>query len=265
MPAPLEGVLPAAVSAALIAWACLNAQRLVVRRLSVAARRIAQPLRLVQISDLHIGSRSPAFLRRVIERVNRLEPDLVLITGDVVDLGDITAAELAPIARLQAPSFFAIGNHERYIDCDAVCATFTAMGVTVLRDDIASAFGLQIVGIDDAENRGQVPLALAELGPRLDRDAYKILLYHRPDAFEAAAEAGIDLMLCGHTHNGQIVPFNWVVKHSFPRIVGRFEYRQATLYVSPGTGTWGPSMRLGSQNEISVIELSATDAPTSGE
>jgi predicted MPP superfamily phosphohydrolase len=82
-------------------------------------------------------------------------------------------------------------------------------------------------------------------------------MYHRPDGLEAAAEAGLDLMLSGHTHNGQIYPFSLLVRSQFSRICGRYQQGDTTLYVSPGTGTWGPVMRLGSANEVTLIELSA--------
>ena len=81
-----------------------------------------------------------------------------------------------------------------------------------------------------------------------------------PRHHEDAARSGIDLMLCGHTHNGQIVPFHWLVKRYFPRIAGRYEAGATVLYVSPGTGTWGPTMRLGSSNEITVFDLSPAPA-----
>jgi len=86
-------------------------------------------------------------------------------------------------------------------------------------------------------------------------DAFRILLYHRPDGAEDAALWGAHLMLCGHTHNGQIVPFNYVVRRVFPRIQGRYDVDGMQLYVSPGTGTWGPVLRLGSRSEISLITL----------
>ena len=90
----------------------------------------------------------------------------------------------------------------------------------------------------------------------LDQEAFKILLYHRPDGLEAAAACGIDLMLTGHTHAGQIIPFNLVVKRFFAHIRGLATYGPTTLYVSPGTGTWGPVMRLGSRSEITCFDLS---------
>lgn len=88
-----------------------------------------------------------------------------------------------------------------------------------------------------------------------DPSRYQVLLYHRPDGLEAAAAANIDLMLCGHTHNGQIVPFNFLVRRVFPRIVGLHDLGGTRLYVSPGTGTWGPVMRLGTRSEITVFDV----------
>ena len=111
--------------------------------------------------------------------------------------------------------------------------------------------------MDDADNPHQVATQLGRM--RLLPGPFTLLLYHRPDGFEAAAEAGVDLMITGHTHNGQIAPFNWLVKRRFPRIAGLFQHAGASLYVSPGTGTWGPPMRLGSVNEVTLIELYPQD------
>ena len=104
-----------------------------------------------------------------------------------------------------------------------------------------------------ADARNQVAREISRLEPLPDR--YRVLLYHRPDGAEDAASWGAHLMLCGHTHNGQIVPFNYVVRRVFERICGRYEIDGLVLYVSPGTGTWGPVLRLGSRSEIGMIHL----------
>lgn len=239
---------------ALGAWSLVNAQRIGVRQLTLPAPVLTRPLRLVQISDVHVGSRMGGFLARVSKRVAALEPDLVMITGDLVDFRDIPVRDLAPLASLGAPTFFCIGNHERYVDCDAICARLESLGVRVLRGAVDSSLPpLVIVGLDDAESRRRVERGLDALGAL--PQGYRILLYHRPDGLEDAAAAGIDLMLCGHTHNGQIIPFNFIVRRVFPRIRGLYRHGDTRLYVSPGTGTWGPVMRLGSSNEITVLAL----------
>ena len=152
-------------------------------------------------------------------------------------------------------TLFSIGNHERYADLDKVLTLLDGFGVESLRQRGVLAGELQILGIDDADHRTQVAEKLPTITRR--RDHYTVLLYHRPQGWEAAVENGVDLMLSGHTHNGQIFPFNLLVKRQFQRINGLYSTTcaKAHLYVSPGTGTWGPLMRLGSFNEITCIDL----------
>ena len=125
--------------------------------------------------------------------------------------------------------------------------------ITVMRDTTLELGGIQLIGIDDAEPKSQVGRVLRTLKPA--PDAFRILLYHRPDGAEDAALWGAHLMLCGHTHNGQIIPFNYVVRRVFPRIQGLYRIHHMSLYVSPGTGTWGPLLRLGSRCEVTLINL----------
>lgn len=238
--------------------AFLNAQQVSVRKLSIRSNHLPSThwpkgLRMVQISDVHVGSRSGRFLARVVRKVNALKPDIVVITGDLIDFRDISSEELKSLATLSAPSWFIIGNHERYVDVEAICDRLRGHGIRVIRNATEQHGGIQFIGIDDAEPKSQVRRELRNLQP--DPDAYRILLYHRPDGAEDAAAWGAHLMLCGHTHNGQIVPFNFIVRRVFPRIRGLYDVDGMTLYVSPGTGTWGPILRLGSRSEISLFTL----------
>ena len=261
LPEGAAALLLAGAYAPLAVWSVVNAHRIAVRRLALSSRKLDSPLRLVQVSDIHVGSRGPGFLPRIVRRVDALEPDAVFITGDLVDLMDLPSDSLDSVGELSAPTFFAIGNHERYVGSEAVCARLEALGVTVLRNAAVERGTLRIMGIDDAEARSQVARQLARIEVADHRPAaYTVLMYHRPDGVRAAARGGVDLMLCGHTHNGQIAPFNWMVKRFFPFITGRFDIGDMVLYVSPGTGTWGPTLRLGSVNEITLFEL----APEAG-
>jgi len=238
---------------AVLMYALLSAHRLTVRRIRVSAPGLSQPLRVVQLSDVHVGSRTTAFLRRVVYRVNQLEADLVLITGDLVDLRGLPDSVYAPLQALEARTYFVTGNHERYISADDVCSRLEAHDVQVLRNAVAIEKEVQLIGVEDAEGRDQVARVLEDL--QLEDGKFSILMYHRPDGLEAAAKKDVHLMLCGHTHNGQIMPFNYLVRRVFPRICGRYGHDGTVLYVSPGTGTWGPLMRLGSTNEITEFEL----------
>ena len=263
LPRQASGVTLAAIAAALCLFAAVNAQLLSVRELRLKAPGIDRPWRLVQISDVHVGSREPALLRRIIGRVRALEPDAVLITGDLIDFRDIHRDDLACLSELSMPVWYCIGNHERYVDLEAICERLRSLGVRVLRDEVdCSVPPFVVAGIDDADSRRRVADGLAIIGAL--PEGFRLLLYHRPDGLEDAAVAGVDLMLCGHTHNGQILPFNFLVRRVFPRIKGLYEIARSgggltRLYVSTGTGTWGPLLRLGSRNEITVIQLTPTE------
>jgi predicted MPP superfamily phosphohydrolase len=110
-----------------------------------------------------------------------------------------------------------------------------------------------VIGIDDMDDHHQVERELA--GIDIHDHKFVLLLYHRPRGHEAAASAGVDLMISGHTHNGQIVPFNFVVNRVFEKAAGLFRHQDTHLYVSAGTGTWGPTMRLGTRSEITLFEI----------
>jgi len=235
------------------AYGIANALRIGVRILDVNAPGHVRGHTFVQISDVHVGSRDARILQGIVGRVNQLNPHTVFITGNLVDMHGISETDLRGLGDIRAPTYFCIGNHERYVDVNAICRRLENIGIVVLRNQTEVVAPLQVTGIDDAESREQVATQL----PKLQRapDCYQILLYHRPDGIDAASRWGADLMLTGHTHRGQIFPFYYLVKRVFPNIYGRYTDADVTLYVSPGTGTWGPVMRLGSQCEITLIRL----------
>lgn len=241
------------IAFAAVLFALLAAHVIIVKHLKFNSDKVTQPHRIVHISDVHIGSRQGGYLTRIVERINQLAPDVVLITGDLVDSAVVGYDELKSLNELRARTLFTIGNHERYADLDKILTLLGDLGVKSLRQQHVLAGEIQIIGIDDADAPNQV----ADKLPTIDRrnDRYTILMYHRPLGWEVALEHGIDLMLCGHTHNGQIFPFNLLVKRQFKRISGLYSDGDAHLYVSPGTGTWGPLMRLGSLNEITCIDV----------
>lgn len=208
---------------------------------------------LVQISDVHIGSRQPGLLAPIVAQVNALNPDYTLITGDLIDMQGIDEEQLAALGELKSPSLFCIGNHERYVDLEDICRRLQNLGIQVLRNATVRKNDFQFIGIDDAESKQQVGNEISKLKPA--PDAYRVLLYHRPDGAQQAADWGANLMLTGHTHRGQIFPFNLLVKRFFPLLHQLYQIDDMHLYVSPGTGTWGPVMRLGSKCEITLFKL----------
>jgi hypothetical protein len=246
-----------------------------VRRVEIGLARWPRELdgfRIAQISDIHIGPiLGRAFAEDLVRRVNALAPDLVAITGDLVD-GDarLLAGEVAPFAGLRARhgAYFVTGNHDHYSGARAWSAVVSGLGIRVLRNErveIRSGGAVfDLLGVDD--HRGDVvggdggeDLGRALAGRDPARAA--ILLAHDPSTFRRASELGIDLQLSGHTHGGQIWPFEWLVRLVVPFVAGLYRRGGAILYVSRGTGFWGPPMRLRAPAEIGEIVLRYTALP----
>jgi predicted MPP superfamily phosphohydrolase len=223
--------------------------------------------RIVQISDIHIGPiLGRAFASKLVARVNALAPDLVAVTGDLVD-GKVAllADEVAPFGGLRARDgvYFVTGNHDHYSGANDWAQAIAALGVRVLRNERVAigegARAFDLVGVDDhrsgLEDRsaGGEDLERALAGRDPARPA--VLLAHDPSTFRRAATCGIDLQLSGHTHGGQIWPFGLLVRLVIPTVAGRYAKGAAQLYVSRGTGFWGPPMRLFAPAEITEIVL----------
>jgi len=231
----------------------LIAQHISIKLLRFDSDKLSYKSRIVQISDVHIGSRHTRFLNRIVDKVNALRPDYVVITGDLVDTSRVSLNDLSPLKKVDAPIYMIIGNHERYAGLDYVMATMTELKIQVLRNETTTLSNIQLIGIDDSEDPKQVATQLSLI--TTDPDKYRVLLYHRPSGWAVAVQQNIELMLSGHTHNGQIYPFHWLVRRQFKHLKGLYKDGGASLYVSPGTGTWGPLMRLGSRNEVTCIDL----------
>ncbi len=224
-------------------------------------------LRIVQISDLHVGATIRGdFVSRIVERINRLRPDIIAITGDLVD-GSVPAlrTHTAPLSRLSARygTFFVTGNHEYYSGEPAWTHELRRLGLTVLKNEhVLIEHGgetLVLAGVNDASASHFSPAEASNAhaavqGAPADAAA-RILLAHQPRSAQEAARAGFDLQLSGHTHGGQFWPWSWIVRWFEPFVAGLSRVGDLLLYVSRGTGYWGPPMRFGSRPEISLIQL----------
>jgi len=226
---------------------------------------------IAQISDIHIGSvLDRRFAQELTERVNALEPDLIAVTGDLVDgpPGHLEE-EVEPFRGLHARDgvFFVTGNHDFYSGADAWAALARGLGMRVLRNErvfIDAAAGtssrFEVAGVDDHRSRllpgpGGEDLDATFEGRDPSEPGALILLAHDPATFKAAHTLGVDLQLSGHTHGGQIWPFHYLVRLATPFVAGRYRRASAELYVSRGTGFWGPPMRLFAPAEITEIRL----------
>ncbi|QDZ29526.1 metallophosphoesterase [Noviherbaspirillum sp. UKPF54] len=221
---------------------------------------------IAQISDIHVGPTiKRGYLDRIVDRVNGLEADLVAVTGDLVD-GSVhqLAPHTAPLARLKARhgAYFVTGNHEYYSNAHDWIAEVSRLGLRVLMNEhvVLSHEGtsLLVAGVTDytahhfdPSHKSDPHAALAG-APQV---AVKVLLAHQPRSAPAAADAGFDLQLSGHTHGGQFLPWNFFVPMQQPYIAGLNRLRQLWVYTSRGTGYWGPPKRFGAPSEITRVRL----------
>jgi predicted MPP superfamily phosphohydrolase len=232
--------------------------------------RALSGLTIAQITDLHVGPTiREADVRRVVAATNALRPDVVAITGDLVD-GSVAALEraVAPLAGLRARHgvYFVTGNHEYYSGAEAWIAHLRRMGVRVLRNERVSigdgGASLDLAGIDDWRSRGMAPGHGPDLQQALagrDPERSLVLLAHQPRGVDEAVRSGVELQISGHTHGGQIFPFTLLTSLVYPYLNGLYHHREpgaeGQIFVSRGTGYWGPPMRLGSPPEIARIVL----------
>ncbi len=255
LPARASGLFILAFVAILALGALVNSLFVMVKTVEIPIPGLQRETRLVQLSDIHYGTiRNSAFLERIVRMTNSLHPEAVLVTGDLVD----GSAPMYPgmfdeLNRLEAPAYYVTGNHEEYEGVDDVFAILSTTKLRILNDSKADLEGLQIVGVDYSYDKRRLQKALPEIG--IDRKRPAILLYHVPEGMEYARQNGIALQLSGHTHDGQLFPFNFFVRLAFKNVKGLYDLDGMKLYVSPGTGTWGPPMRLGSRNEITLLDL----------
>ncbi|MCI5209119.1 MAG: metallophosphoesterase [Candidatus Electrothrix sp. ATG2] len=226
-----------------------------------------QGFSIVQISDIHIGAMSMRTeLAEIVAIVNSLQPDIIAITGDLVDGNAAELAnELAPLAGLKARHgvFFVTGNHEYYSGVEKWLPEIEQLGITILnnaRTEIVHGNEkIILAGVTDHQagkfGEEHAPDYEKTLGGILATRKV-ILLAHQPRAVEKAARYGVDLVLSGHMHGGQIWPFRYLVPLQQPYIKGFYQQDNTLLYVNQGTGYWGPPMRVGTYKEISQFILS---------
>jgi len=254
IPAYTAGIVILLVAFVVTVYAIINVTRLKVEEITIPLN-IENNIRAVQISDVHIGPiRKQGFLRRMMDKIIDLNPDIVFITGDLFDgSSKLEDNILKDFKRIKAPILFVMGNHDFYQGRDQVSDFVSGTPINILYNEVLDLQDLQVVGVPFYWDRHYLQKTLPKIN--FDRDKPTILLYHLPSEFKVAKAAGIDLQLSGHTHAGQFFPFNYFVRLPFPYIRGLYGDEGGYLYVSQGTGTLGPPMRLGSRCEITLIKL----------
>ena len=241
-------------------------------RFSVVETEIALPgldrdVVVMQLSDIHVGHhRGRKYLEKIVEETNRRKPDIVLITGDLIDSeAAFVPGELEPLARFSAPVYYVGGNHEKYVDAERAFALVKKHGVNVLRNQVVETQGLQLVGLDymnaaedtfdlhPSDDSRTIKSVLAAL--HLKGNMPSVLMQHSPAGAQYAAATGIDLIVAGHTHAGQFFPGTLVATAAFPFTHGLYHRGPLQVFVSQGAGTYMSRVRLGTSNELNILRL----------
>jgi len=251
---PIKGVIGGTIIVAYVGImtvaSLINAQFVRVKEVEIPS--FGKELNAVLLSDLHIGTIwGRSLVQDIVDRTNALKPDVVFITGDIVSGGAaLNEDDYAPLSDLEAKTFFVNGNHERYEGVEIMDQLMGKNGIEVLNDKKVDFEGIEIIGIDYIEDGDRVASILDEM--ELSEDKPTVLLAHAPIDPE---NENVELILSGHTHAGQIFPFHLVVRSRYKFIKGLYTSGNTKIYVTPGTSTWGPPMRIGSRNEITLLKL----------
>lgn len=227
--------------------------------------RAAHGFRIAVVSDIHLGPiLGHAHTTRIVDTINRTQPDLIAVVGDLVD-GSVEdlgpAAEPLRGLRSRHGSYFVTGNHEYFSGARQWVEHVRELGLTPLENARRELPYFDLAGVNDiaGESEGQGPDFQAALGDR-DRTRTAVLLAHQPIVIDDAVRYGADLQLSGHTHGGQLWPGNYVAELANPTVAGLERYGDTQLYVSRGAGAWGPPVRVGAPSDITVVELASYQA-----
>ncbi|MFE3764344.1 metallophosphoesterase [Streptomyces sp. NPDC059104] len=227
--------------------------------------RAAHGFRIAVVSDVHLGPvLGRAHTQRIVDTVNRTQPDLIAVVGDLVD-GNVhdlgPAAEPLRLLRSRLGSYFVTGNHEYFSGAQQWVDHVRELGLIPLENARRELPHFDLAGVNDVqgESEGHGPDFRAALGDR-DRSRTAVLLAHQPVVIHDAVRHGVDLQLSGHTHGGQLWPGNYLAELANPTVAGLERYGDTQLYVSRGAGAWGPPVRVGAPSDITVVELASYQA-----
>jgi len=247
-----SGIISLGIFICVAVISLIQGRKINIESLSFESPKLTKPVTIIFISDIHLGSNPPHHLATICKMINQYDFDMLVIGGDLFDASSFKTEDLSPLRQIAKPIYFVTGNHEYYVkDHARKLADLQHFNINML-DNQSVAFGeINLIGISDNQSRKTQSSLAIKL---TDKDRYNFLLVHQPSIWDDMS-GKIDLMMSGHTHNGQIFPFNLLVRMQFRTVYGLFQEKASALYVSSGSGTWGPRMRLGTQNEIVIIEL----------
>ena len=265
--ATIKGFAALALTLSLTLGGIWNATNTKVKELEIPLPGLSAEIKAVQLSDVHIGHFcGTKTLEKIIALANSTNPDVVFITGDLFD-GKIRLNDesFAPLGKLNAPVYFVEGNHDGYTGAAHIKQKLREIGVQVLENEVTHFSQLQIIGLNHMRadsssvnmHAGATRATIQNTLEKLNLFPGKptVLLHHSPDGIKYANQHGVHLYLAGHTHAGQLFPLNLIAKLMFDYNKGLHDYKGTKIYVSQGSGTFGPPMRIGTSSEIALFTL----------
>ncbi|MEC0133572.1 MULTISPECIES: metallophosphoesterase [Paenibacillus] len=254
--------------AVFLVWGSINAWSTVIRTHSIPIDKsigTSTPLTIAVASDLHLGNIvGNRHLKKMVSQMNAMQPDVILLAGDVLDDSIepfIRNSMSEQIKQLKARYgvYAVLGNHEYYGgSIKEYTDLMSSIGIKVLQDEVEEVAGTYIVGRKDKTAEAMEAggrQSVSSLLEGLDLTRPVIMMDHQPTGFDVAAQAGVDVLLSGHTHRGQIAPNHWITKRLFELDWGYLRKDNLHVVVSSGYGTWGPPIRLASRSEIIKLEV----------
>lgn len=221
-------------------------------------------MKVVMVSDIHIGGIiGRSRIEKMVKEINELKPDVVLIAGDIIDSSlepfkEQNMGEVFKQIKSNFGVYACLGNHDGFDgDIENIVKTYNEAGIRVLRDEIVLVNNSFYIGgrVDASIARGKGRGKVSDILKGIDKSKPIIMMDHQPLEFSEEEKAGVDLLLCGHTHRGQLAPANLVTKRIYELDYGYLQKENLNIVVSSGYGTWGPPMRIGSQSEIVEMNI----------
>jgi predicted MPP superfamily phosphohydrolase len=254
------------LSSFLVAYGFVNASLFRVTVTEIEVPGLAAPVDLVHAPDLHLGpARGAGYLARVLAEIESIGPDFIVWNGDLVD-GDMALRQevFDRFREVGIPQYFTTGNHEYYVNTGEALRRIRESGIRILMSERVEQSGLNLIGMEymnadqDTDQGHRVnDLGLDRELPKIQRDPAlpDLLIHHSPVGLRYAEREGIEVMLAGHTHGGQVFPGTLLIRRNFPYFRGRYDVGGVRLLVSQGVGTFGPVMRLGTFSELQHVRL----------
>lgn len=226
--------------------------KIFIKKIKISSKKTKRIYKFILITDIHLGTNSVLHLQKILNKIKKIEYDFILIGGDLIDSSSFEISQLSILKEIYKPIYFVTGNHEYYIkNYKDKLSKLKNFGITTLDNENVNLDDINLIGISDLQSPKEQNSNFLKL--RKDMN-YNILLIHKPSIW-SEINNNVDLMLSGHCHAGQIIPFNFFVKLQFNFIYGLLKHYNSNLYVSSGSGCWGPRLRVGTINEIVSFEI----------